>query len=165
LVGEIGIEPGRYGHAFACSHEDRVAEMTRKVGLSPDMLRRYPHAFSGGERQRINIARALVVGPRLVVADEAVSALDVSIRGQILELLKKLQDDLKLTYLIISHDLLVVEGICDRVAVMNQREIVELSATADLYRHLRHDYTKSLLSAVPIPDLRLCSLRGMPSPT
>jgi peptide/nickel transport system ATP-binding protein len=144
--------------------EDRVAEMIRKVGLSPDMLRRYPHAFSGGERQRINIARALVVEPRLVIADEAVSALDVSIRGQILDLLGSLQDELKLTYLFISHDLSVVEGICDRVAVMNQGEIVELSSTDDLYRRPQHEYTRALLSAVPIPDPRLRSLRSAASP-
>jgi peptide/nickel transport system ATP-binding protein len=139
--------------------EDRVAAIIRKVGLSPDMLRRYPHAFSGGERQRINIARALVVEPRLVIADEAVSALDVSIRATILDLLQRLQDELKLTYLFISHDLSVVEGICDRVAVMNQGEIVELAATEDLYRRPRHEYTRALLSAVPIPDPRLRSLR------
>jgi peptide/nickel transport system ATP-binding protein len=144
--------------------EDRVVEMIRKVGLSPDMLRRYPHAFSGGERQRINIARALVVEPRLVIADEAVSALDVSIRGQILDLLGTLQDELKLTYLFISHDLSVVEGICDRVAVMNQGEIVELSPTEDLYRRPQHDYTRALLSAVPIPDPRLRSLRTAAGP-
>jgi ABC-type oligopeptide transport system ATPase subunit len=95
-----------------------------------------------------------------VIADEAVSALDVSIRGQILDLLSGLQDELKLTYLFISHDLSVVEGICDRVAVMNQGEIVELSATEDLYRRPQHDYTKALLSAVPIPDPRLRTLRG-----
>jgi peptide/nickel transport system ATP-binding protein len=141
--------------------EDRVAEMIRKVGLSPDMLRRYPHAFSGGERQRINIARALVVEPRLVIADEAVSALDVSIRGQILDLLMKLQVELRLTYLFISHDLSVVEGICDRVAVMNQGEIVELASTNDLYRRPQHDYTRALLSAVPIPDPRLRSIRSV----
>jgi peptide/nickel transport system ATP-binding protein len=144
--------------------EDRVAAMIRKVGLSPDMLRRYPHAFSGGERQRINIARALIMEPRLVIADEAVSALDVSIRATILDLMKSLQDELKLTYLFISHDLSVVEGICDRVAVMNQGEIVELASTADLYRRPQHDYTKALLSAVPIPDPRLRPLRAAAAP-
>jgi peptide/nickel transport system ATP-binding protein len=128
------------------------------------MLRRYPHAFSGGERQRINIARALIMEPRLVIADEAVSALDVSIRATILELMKSLQDELKLTYLFISHDLSVVEGICDRVAVMNQGEIVELASTADLYRRPQHDYTKALLSAVPIPDPRLRPLRAAAAP-
>ena len=102
--------------------------------------------------------------PRLVIADEAVSALDVSIRAQILDLLSALQDDLKLTYLFISHDLSVVEGICDRVAVMNRGEIVELSSTEELYHRPRHDYTKTLLSAVPIPDPRLRSLRSVASP-
>jgi peptide/nickel transport system ATP-binding protein len=141
--------------------EDRVAAIIRKVGLSPDKLRRYPHAFSGGERQRINIARALIMEPRLVIADEAVSALDVSIRAQILDLLRALQDELKLTYLFISHDLSVVEGICDRVAVMNQGEIVELASTEELYRRPQHHYTKALLSAVPIADPRQRSLRAM----
>jgi peptide/nickel transport system ATP-binding protein len=135
--------------------EDRVAAMLKRVGLSPDKMRRFPHAFSGGERQRINIARALIVEPKLVIADEAVSALDVSIRAQVIELLKQLQAELGLTYLFISHDLSVVEDICDRVAVMSQGDIVELADTEVLYRRPQHDYTKALLRAVPIPDPRL----------
>ncbi|QBI53030.1 ABC transporter ATP-binding protein [Streptomonospora litoralis] len=134
--------------------EDRVTTILRRVGLRPDHLRRYPHAFSGGERQRVSIARALVPDPRLVVADEAVSALDVSVRSQILNLLQDLQDEMGLTYLFISHDLSVVEHLCDRVAVMYLGRVVELSRTADLYARPRHPYTEALISAVPVPDPR-----------
>jgi peptide/nickel transport system ATP-binding protein len=139
--------------------EDRVAELLRRVGLRPEYMRRYPHAFSGGERQRISIARALALNPRLVVLDEAVSALDVSVRAQILNLLEDLQEELNLTYLFISHDLSVIEHICDRVAVMYVGKLVESTTTQQLFQTPGHPYTEALISSVPIPDPRLRNTR------
>jgi len=154
-VLEIIAEPLKVNEiASGRELEDRVADLLQKVGLRPEYMRRYPHAFSGGERQRIGIARALALNPRLVVADEAVSALDVSVQAQTLNLLQDLQEELQLTYLFVAHDLSVVEHISDRVAVMYVGKMVELAATEELFEHPQHPYTEALLSAVPKPDPR-----------
>jgi peptide/nickel transport system ATP-binding protein len=152
-VGDIVAEP-LVIHKLAKGKEltDRVVETLIKVGLKPEHRQRYPHAFSGGQRQRIGIARALAMRPSLVVADEAVSALDVSVQAQVINLLADLQDEFNLTYIFVAHDLSVVRHICDRVAVMYAGRIVELAETDTLFNDPKHPYTRALLSAVPYPD-------------
>jgi len=159
VMQTVGEPLKAFGEGNGAARERKIAELLKRVGLRPEYMRRYPHAFSGGERQRVGIARALALDPRLVVLDEAVSALDVSVRAQILNLLQTLQAEMDLTYLFISHDLSVIEHICDRVAVMYVGQIIELSPTRHLFERPLHPYTETLMSAVPVPDPRLRNRR------
>ena len=152
-VGDIVGEP-LVIHKIGTKNEqgERVGELLRRVGLDPDYRKRYPHEFSGGQRQRIGVARTLALNPKLIVADEPVSALDVSVQAQVVNLLQDLQKEFGLTYLFISHGLAVVEHISTRVAVMYLGRIVEIAGAADLYLRPLHPYTQALLSAIPVPD-------------
>lgn len=160
-VGESITEPLVVCGADRSEREARAAELVRAVGLQPEHLRRYPHAFSGGQRQRIVIARALALRPRLLVCDEPVSALDVSVQAQVLNLLGTLRRDFRLTMLFITHDLKVVRHLCDRVAVMYAGRIVEEAPTARLFAAPRHPYTRALIAAAPSPDPTVRSRREL----
>ena len=152
-VNQILNDPMEIHHVYPGSErKERIAFLLDKVGLSPEQGRRYPHEFSGGQRQRIGIARALALNPHLIIGDEPVSALDVSIQAQIINLLIDLQGEFNLSYIIIAHDLAVVEHICDRIAVMYLGKIVEMAGYKDLYTDAKHPYTQALLSAIPVPD-------------
>jgi len=152
-IGDIVGEPlVIHKQGTKSERRERVAELLRRVGLDPDYMSRYAHEFSGGQRQRIGVARTLALNPQLIVADEPVSALDVSVQAQVVNLLQELQEEFKLTYLFISHGLAVVEHISTRVAVMYLGRIVEVASAEDLYAQPLHPYTQALLSAIPIPD-------------
>ena len=170
-VGQIVGEPFTI-HQTEKDVRSRVQELLARVGLSPEHYNRYPHEFSGGQRQRIGVARAIALQPKLIVCDEPVSALDVSVQAQILNLLKDLQRDFDLTYVFISHDLSVIRQVSDRIAVMYLGRVVELADSELLYEHPRHPYTAALLSAVPRPTVNgdsaqnrgSCSAGDVPSP-
>jgi oligopeptide transport system ATP-binding protein len=152
-VGRIVAEPlVVHNIGTRKEREERVAELLELVGLNPYFVRRYPHEFSGGQRQRIGLARSLALNPNFIVADEPISALDVSIQAQVVNLLQRLQQDLNLTYLFIAHDLSMVRHLCNRVAVMYLGKIVEVAESEELYTNPLHPYTQALLSAVPVPD-------------
>ena len=150
IVSEGLYSPGH--HLSESERQEKVAKALSDVGLLPEFASRFPHEFSGGQRQRIGIARALIMEPDFIIADEPISALDVSIRAQVLNLLSKLQKERNLTYLFVAHDLSVVRFICDRIAVIHKGKIVELAESEELFAHPLHPYTRALLSAIPQPD-------------
>ena len=152
ILSIIGEPLKIHGIGTKSEQKERVADLLKKVGLDPNYMHRYPHEFSGGQRQRLGIARALALNPKLIIADEPVSALDVSVQAQVVNLLQDLQQELGLTYLFISHGLAVVEHISQRVAVMYLGKILEIADSRELYENPLHPYTKALLSAIPIPD-------------
>ena len=152
-VSQILADPMEIHDVYAGrERSERIAYLLEKVGLTPEQGRRYPHEFSGGQRQRIGVARALALNPQLIIGDEPVSALDVSIQAQIINLLIDLQQDFNLSYIIIAHDLGVVEHVCDRIAVMYLGKVVEMASFRELYDAPKHPYTQALLSAIPLPD-------------
>ena len=154
-LNQIVREPMRiHGMYKGAERADRIDYLLEKVGLTPEQGRRYPHEFSGGQRQRVGIARALALNPQLIIGDEPVSALDVSIQAQIINLLMDLQEEFQLSYIIIAHDLAVVKIICNRVAVMYLGKIVEMAPFQELYDNPKHPYTQALLSSIPLPDPR-----------
>ena len=161
-VGRCIAEPMRvHKMGTAKEQEERVRSLMHDVGLRPEAYTKYPHEFSGGQRQRIGVARALALNPSLIVCDEPVSALDVSIQAQILNLMQNLQEKYHLTYLFISHNLAVVEHLCDRVAVMYLGNLVEVAETEDLFCHPVHPYTQALLDAIPVPDPEIPTMQNM----
>ncbi len=160
--GIVGAALDIHRLATGSEKEDRIADLLKKVGLQPGHMRRYPHEFSGGQRQRIGIARALAVSPKLIIGDEPVSALDVSIQAQIINLLMGLQAELGLTYIIIAHDLSMISHISDEIAVMYLGKIVEMAPVRHIYSEPLHPYTEALLSAIPIPDPTVRKKRIIP---
>lgn len=164
-VGALIAEPLEiHGVGTRKERERRVGELLERVGLGEGAREKFPHEFSGGQRQRIGIARALALSPRFIIADEPVSALDLSVRAQVINLLMELQRDFSLTYLFIAHDLALVRRVCDRVAVMHRGKIVEQAGAVELFAHPRHPYTRALLAAVPVPDPRRRGRGALPQP-
>lgn len=147
-IGKAIAEP-LVVHQIKCDRQKKVSELLERVGLNPDLINRYPHELSGGQRQRVCIARALALEPQFIICDESVSALDVSVQAQVLNLLKKLQAEMGLTYIFISHDLSVVKFMSDRIIVMNQGKIAEIGASEEIYRNPKTDYTRKLIDSIP----------------